>query len=66
MRDFRDNVDEVWFDRDLWGGAQLSAQQILNSARVVDGNTVFTFGAHVLTVNGVANKMLLADDILTF
>jgi serralysin len=66
VRDFRDNVDEVWFDRDLWGGAQRSAQQILNSARVVDGNTVFTFGAHVLTVNGVANKMLLADDILTF
>lgn len=65
--DFTNNVDEIHFARSLWGGDARTASQILTFASVVDGNAVFTFaGGHMLTIRGVSNLNILADDILSY
>ncbi|MDT8855529.1 right-handed parallel beta-helix repeat-containing protein [Paracoccaceae bacterium Fryx2] len=64
VKDFEDNVDTVWFDAALWGGgAGTPASIIASHGAIVGGNAVFTFGAHVLTIEGVTNLNVLLDDI---
>lgn len=47
------NGDALSFDSALWGGAPLSAAEILDFARVHDGNVLFNFGA--------GNRLTIAD-----
>ncbi len=61
---FEDNVDTLLFDDSLWGGGTRTADQILDFARVKDGDVLFDFGnGNTLRVDGVSNLSVLADDI---
>ena len=64
--DFRNDLDEIQLDTALWGGQTLSAQQIINTyATVTNGSTILDFGnGNTLTINGLANPDLLADDMI--
>ena len=66
--DFRNDLDEIQLDTALWGGQTLSAQQIINTyATVTNGSTILDFGnGNKLTINGLANPDLLADDLVIF
>lgn len=62
--DFTDNIDTILFEADLWGGAALTAQQLLDFAVSFGGATIFTFGADdTLLLTGVADESVLLDDI---
>ncbi|WP_347312610.1 beta strand repeat-containing protein [Defluviimonas sp. SAOS-178_SWC] len=63
VTDFADNVDTLVLDDALWGGGKTVAQVIADHASVVGGDTVFDFGGHSLTVAGVTNLGIFADDI---
>lgn len=46
--------DDIYLDSALWGGAALTAQQIIDTyGSVVDGNAVLTFGSDVIVVDGI-------------
>lgn len=63
--DFLDNVDTLLLDDSLWGGAALTVNQVLAMASVIAGDVIFNFGGgNILTVDNVANKFLLADDMV--
>ena len=63
ITDFEDR-DTIVLDRALWGGYALSAQEVLNYARVEGGNIVFDFGnGNTLRVENVTNVNGLADDL---
>ena len=63
ITDFEDR-DTIVLDRALWGGSALSAQEVLNYARVADGDIVFDFGnGNTLRVENVSNVNGLADDL---
>lgn len=64
ITDFQNNVDTISIDDSLWGGSTRSVSQVLASAKVVDGNVVLTFGSHSLTIDGLTNARLLADDLI--
>lgn len=65
VRDFENNVDTLRIDDALWGGGTRSVSQVLASARVVGGDTVFDFGhGNVLTLTGFANVEALRDDLI--
>lgn len=65
ITDFVDNVDTVVLDDALWGGIVLTIPQILDFASVVAGDTVFEFApGNRLVIEGLANKALLADDLV--
>ena len=54
VTDFQDNVDTIWFDAALWGGGSRTAANIIASnGTIMGGDAVFTFGAHVVTIDGV-------------
>jgi len=64
VTDFENNRDTLVLDRDLWGGAALSAQQVLGYAHVEDGDIVFNFGGgDTLRVKGMTDIGALADDL---
>lgn len=66
VQDFQDNIDTIQLSRSLWGGANLSVQQVLGMASVVAGAVVFDFSnGHSLRVEGVNRVAALSDD-LTF
>ena len=60
---FQDNVDTILFDDALWGGGARTAEAIMRSASVVDGDVVFTFGANTLRLEGRADLGALVDDL---
>ncbi|MBP1804885.1 M10 family metallopeptidase [Rubellimicrobium aerolatum] len=63
--DFADDQDRIVLDRDLWGGADLSAAQVLDRFGRVDGDdAVLAFdGGHELRIAGLADLGALADDL---
>ncbi|MEL6617674.1 MAG: S8 family serine peptidase [Pseudomonadota bacterium] len=64
IEDFEDNVDVLQLNTDLWGGG-LNTTQVLALADDSSGNTVFDFGGgDTLTLLGIADKSVLADDII--
>ncbi len=61
---FGDDADRLLFDDSLWGGGTRTADQILDDARVKDGDVVFNFGdGDTLRVEGVSRVSLLEDDL---
>lgn len=61
--DFEDDLDDILFDAQLWGGTVLSAAEMLGYADDGGADVVFTFGADVLIVIGIDDKTMLLDDI---
>ena len=62
--DFQDNTDTIELDDALWGGG-LRGYQVLDLARVIDGDLVFDFGdGNSLRVTGVTNPGILANDLV--
>jgi serralysin len=65
ITDFTDNVDTIVFSAALWGGAARSIGQILQSARVEQGDLVFRFGSeNILRIDGLTRANALSDDLL--
>ncbi|WP_186827156.1 S8 family serine peptidase [Shimia ponticola] len=65
INDFVDNQDTLNLDDDLWGGAALTVQDVIDTyGSNSGGNTVFTFGGNTLTLNGIADVQDLIDDIV--
>jgi subtilisin-like proprotein convertase family protein len=64
--DFANNIDSLHLDDVIWGGGKTVAQLLAQHASVVAGNTLLSFGAHVITVAGLADSGQLIDDIVIF
>lgn len=64
VHDFTDNIDTLLLDDALWS-ANLSVSQLLSTfGTIVGGNAVLDFGAgNSITINGVTDLSVLADDI---
>lgn len=61
ITDFQNNIDTIAIDRDLGS----SRSEILNDARVVNGNTILHFDdGHSLKIMGVTNIDILANDLI--
>ncbi|HVG48291.1 MAG TPA: calcium-binding protein, partial [Rubellimicrobium sp.] len=64
VTDFEDNRDTLVFDRDLWGGASWSVQQVLDHAHVEGGDIVFDFGGgDTLRIKNMTDIGALGDDL---
>lgn len=64
ITDFTDGEDALRLDDALWGNANLSTEQILAYGRISGGDAVFDFGSgNVLTIDGIGNLNILADDL---
>ena len=61
--DFEDDKDTISFATDLWFGTKTVQNVINRIATAVDGDIVFDFGSHELTVKGFTNLAELKDDI---
>ena len=61
-------LDQIDLDRDLWGGADLTAATIINTyGTVQNGNSVFNFGSgNVLTLQGQTDIAALETYIFDF
>ena len=67
ITDFRDNVDTLALDRDLWGGNARSVGAILRFADVQGNAVVFDFGGgDTLTLLGLRSINLLANDLFSY
>ncbi len=66
ITDFQDNKDTIRLDDALWSSAgTLTVQQVIDTyARISNGNVVLDFGPDELTLAGVNNLAVLADDIV--
>ena len=63
--DFTDNVDTIVLSHTLWVGVLNVAQVITTYAANVSGlGVVLTFATDILTINGLADKTLLLDDLV--
>ena len=63
--DFVNDVDTIHIDDVLWGGGARTVAQVLASAQVIGGNTVFDFGnGNTLTVNGLTDIAALQNDLV--
>lgn len=63
ITDFQNNKDTIVLGESLWGGG-LSVNKVINKfATIIDGDAVFDFGKHALTIEGVSNLNQLRDDI---
>jgi serralysin len=66
VMDFNPSLDWISLDRGLWGGAALTAHQVLHRfGAVVAGDLVLDFGTDVLTLQDVSGPGL-AERILVF
>lgn len=63
VRDFKNDVDTIALDDSLFA-AQASVEAALDAATVRNGNVVFDFGDHSLTVKGISDINQLADDLI--
>ena len=65
ITDFSKTDDLISLGSDLWGGAVMTATQVLASfALIRNGNVVLDFGTDELTLIGVSATTGLADNIL--
>ena len=65
IRDFRDNVDTIEIDDARLGGSDATLDDLMDLGEIIDGNAVFTFeGGHSLTIDGVTDLNVLADDLI--
>ena len=63
--DFEDGIDTIAIDNALWGGTPRTPDQLVDLARVVDGDVVFSFaGGHSLRLDNVTNATMLLDDLV--
>lgn len=64
VTDFENGKDTIVLDRDLWGGAALSIDEVLGFAHVDGGDIVFDFGdGDSLRIKGTTDIGNLADDL---
>ena len=64
IRDFKDNVDSIEIAAFLLAFGT-TVQDIVDDARLKNGNTVLDLGSgNILTVNGLKDASLLADDLV--
>ncbi|MGC9371135.1 MAG: VWA domain-containing protein [Paracoccaceae bacterium] len=64
VTDFTNNIDTIRLNDNLWSGSLTASQVVSSFATVVGGNAVFDFGGgDILTLQGVSNLSILADDI---
>ncbi len=63
--DFQDGIDSISFDRNLWGGAMKTGQQIVDDHAMLSvGDAVFDFGSgDVFMIKNVAVLNDLYDDV---
>jgi serralysin len=62
--DFADDKDRLLLDDALWGGTGKTLKEVLDLARVSQGDVVFTFaGGHSLRVEGMDSLRDLRDDL---
>lgn len=67
ITDFQNDIDTLRFDRALWGGATLSAAQVIATYASVAGSvTTFDFGNDVLRVLGINDSAKFLDDLIVF
>lgn len=67
IMDFQNDLDTIRIDDAVWGGGSRSIAQVLQSARVVNGDTVFTFdGGHTLKLENFTNIQALSNDLVIF
>lgn len=65
IADFADNVDQITLSAAALGDAGMTIADALAQASVVDGDTVFDFGAgDVLTLNGFTDIDALGNDLI--
>lgn len=63
--DFTDNVDTILVREVVADDRQLSIQEVLDLGNIVNGDAIFDFGrGHVLTVMGVDDLSILANDLV--
>jgi Ca2+-binding RTX toxin-like protein len=63
VMDFRDDVDTIRLDDNLWRGALTKAQVIDEFAYVHNGNVVFDFGDESLVIRNFTDLAELRDDL---
>ena len=67
ITDFDKDLDQIRLDRDLWGGTQKSAAQVVAEFAVLrDGVVVLDFGAAEVTLARVGSTLGLSDALLIF
>ncbi|NVO29290.1 hypothetical protein HJ526_17860 [Donghicola sp. C2-DW-16] len=65
IRDFRNDVDEIWLDELLWGGGLDVAEVVDLYAFSANGRTVFDFGeGNTISLRNVSDADVLVDDIV--
>lgn len=61
---FQDDIDTLLLEAALWGGAALSADEILDGYGSFSGGTAtLDFGAEVLTIDGLGSLSELQNDL---
>ncbi|WP_186766435.1 calcium-binding protein [Phaeobacter marinintestinus] len=64
ITDFQNDIDTIELDDALWGGGR-TVEQVLDLARVTNGDLVFDFGdGNILRIIGVRNPDTLSDDLV--
>lgn len=65
IKDFQDDVDTLILDKDLWGGAVMTAQAVVNAfGSISNGNALLSFAdGERFIVEGLTNTNALVDDI---
>lgn len=64
ITDYTIGEDMLHLEEDIWGGGLTAEELIAEHAEVRDGDTVFTFDDHVITLSGVGDLGGLADDLV--
>lgn len=63
--DFTDNVDTIMIREIVAADNQLTVQEVLDLGTIANGDAIFDFGKdHVLTVMGVTDLSILANDLV--
>ena len=64
ITDFDNGLDLLKIDKSVWGGTELSTEQVLAFASVISGDTVFDFGnGNTLTLENVTDLSGLTRDL---
>jgi serralysin len=66
ITDFEVGVDKIWLDSGLWNGATPDVEELLDTARVVDGDLVLRFDGARLTIEDLTNAGRLSDYVEVF
>lgn len=65
IRDFQDDVDTIAVEDARLAGSSATVDDLMELGEIVGGDAVFSFGGgHSLTINGVTDLSILADDMI--